>query len=644
MRREIQDINGLLTRRFSDTEELLRFYQENLPGRVGDYRLDEVGPIMSAGSDEEIEGYLHNRFSFNGTTVTMPEKIDWYAAPEGDLEWNGGFVRHGYFICLAERYEQTGDEIYARTVVEQMLDYIRNVPPCDPTDKPYLEYKKSTWRPFEVAGRAAENWPVALVKILRSKALTSDKFAEIFYSIYEHAAFLRQHHWRSGNHACLEVAGLGVLSIFFQEFSAAQEWQRYAVEFLTDRIKDQFFPDGYTTESSGAYHWVAMRNFWAFYQVAERNGRGDIFPEEYKKILRTAALAEFYQQKPDYSLPVTNDSNVSTRHRMQLERLRPILGQGVVEYRLSEGKNGTKPAATSWFFPDAKLAVMRSDWTQAAIYASFDMGPWGTNHMNEDQLNLELSAYGRNLLVNSGRWRYTTSPGIDWADKAVYFRNTPSYNSVLCDGMGQMPGDADGIMKIEAAFDYAKGTFLSGYGKISQNQVVSKVFGSIAEKTAVATDVVHTREVFFAKEPGFFIVRDSLTSENTHRYTQVWHMMEGSVLPCKNGFVSAFDDANLFILQLDQPETDCFCGSEEPFKGWNCPAYDKLVAAPEMDFYREGAGTVVFETLLLPVKGKTRPEYAPWFEKRITSRGPVYLVTMDRKTTAVLAADEWKLI
>lgn len=104
--------------------------------------------------------------------------------------------------------------------------------------------------------------------------------------------------------------------------------------------------------------------------------------------------------------------------------------------------------------------------------------------------------------------------------------------------------------------------------------------------------------------------------------------------------MSAFDDANLFVLQLDQSETDCFCGSEELFKGWNCPAYDKLVAAPEMDFYCEGVGTVVFEARLLPVKGKTRSEHAPWFEKRITSRGPVCLVTMDRKTTAVLAANE----
>jgi len=47
----------------------------------------------------------------------MKDKIDWYAAPEGDLEWNGGFVRQGYFVYLADRYEITGDDKYANAMI-----------------------------------------------------------------------------------------------------------------------------------------------------------------------------------------------------------------------------------------------------------------------------------------------------------------------------------------------------------------------------------------------------------------------------------------------------------------------------------------------------------------------------------------------
>ena len=85
----IEQINQVLSIPFASSQELLDFYRKELPGRVGSYRLDEVGPIMSVGSDEEVEGYLNKRFFFNGKGVVMEGAIDWYATPEGDLEWNG---------------------------------------------------------------------------------------------------------------------------------------------------------------------------------------------------------------------------------------------------------------------------------------------------------------------------------------------------------------------------------------------------------------------------------------------------------------------------------------------------------------------------------------------------------------------------
>ena len=45
---------------------------------------------------------------------------------------------------------------------------------------------------------------------------------------------------------------------------------------------------------------------------------------------------------------------------------------------------------------------MRSDWTPRAKYLYFDLGPWGDNHMNQDQLSIEVSAKGRHFLINGG--------------------------------------------------------------------------------------------------------------------------------------------------------------------------------------------------------------------------------------------------
>lgn len=635
----INKINALLKNPFSSEQDLLDFYKACLAKRVGTYRLDEVGPIMSVGSKEEVEGYVNRRFYFNGIGLDMPDKIDWYATPNGDLEWNGGFVRQGYFMYLADAYKDTQDERYAKAIIDQMLDYIRNVPPFDPTDKPYLEYKKSTWRPFEAAGRAAENWPVALAKIINSTSMTPEAFAEIYYSIYEHAKFLSIHHWRTGNHACLEVAGLGVMSILYQEFAQADEWRSYSVEFLMHMLDDEFHDDGYTMEMSGAYHWVAMRNFFAFYQVASQNGMADIFPQKYIDIIQKAAWAEFYQQKPDYSLPVTNDSNITTNHKMQLSQLGGLLGDDILKYRLSGGTCGKAPAETSHFFPSAQVAIFRSDWSADAVFASFDMGPWGTNHMNEDQLNFELSAFGRNLLVNCGRWRYTTSPDVSWLDRAQYFKTTASYNSLLVDEMSQMSADAHGTMVCSDSYDYACGTFEGGYGESVKNtdETTLRTKGLTSEKICRIKDSAHVREVYFAK-PEFFIVRDSVHFTGEHSAQQIWHMAQGNVKQVGNTVYSDFDDANFIMVQLNCPDFKLFRGSEVPFRGWNCPKYDHLVPAPELSFEAKGTGSVVFETLILPVKGKVDPEQLPCFKRTIVDGVSSYEI-MWQGTTVIVPCD-----
>lgn len=57
--------------------------------------------------------------------------------------------------------------------------------------------------------------------------------------------------------------------------------------------------------------------------------------------------------------------------------------------------------------------------------------------------------------------------------------------------------------------------------------------------------------------------------------------------------------------------TSIFKGSKEPFRGWHCPYYDQIVAAPEVSIKQEGSGEIVFNTLLLPIKGVVNeiPQY-----------------------------------
>ena len=149
----LERLNAVLGEPFGSLEACLAHYREALPRRVGSYHQEEVGPIYHHEGLGDADRFVEKEFHLGEGTVDMSEGLDWYATATGDLEWNGGLVRHGYFMLLAEEYRKTGNEVYAQTIVEHILDHIENVLPFEPEGKPYLDYKKSTWRPFEVSVR-----------------------------------------------------------------------------------------------------------------------------------------------------------------------------------------------------------------------------------------------------------------------------------------------------------------------------------------------------------------------------------------------------------------------------------------------------------------------------------------------------------
>lgn len=605
-------LDGVLEQPFDGLEGCLAHYREVLPGRVGDYHLEEVGPIMPHDEPGEADRFVQREFRLGEVTVDLTAGLDWYAAPGGDLEWNGGLVRHGYMTLLAKAYRETGKEVYAATLVEHLLDYIERVPPIDPEGMPYLDYKRSTWRPFEVACRAGETWPEALAGIIGSPSMTPEAWGKILYSIHQHAEFLKRHHWPNGNHATLEVADLGIIAVFFPEFRESAGWFAYALDFLDRMWPELFEEDGYTRELSGSYHWVAMRSYLSFFEVARVNGLGNRFPERYRERLIRNSLAELYQVKPDGSTPVSNDSSMRINRREQLERMDRLLGIPGIRYFLSGGREGVPPEPSSYFYPRSRIGIQRSDWSPKARYLYFDMGPWGDNHMNQDQLSVEVFAFGRPLLVNGGKWRYTTSdPEADWMPLARYFKSTAACNGVLVNGYNQVFGDAEGTMATGPDFDYADGCFRAGFGEEvpGRDEQLFREKGLATRMEKRVPGAVHRRQVAFVR-PHFWILRDTVEGPGVAFAEQVWHFTGGGLRSRSHVgqcWHTVFSDANLVLISTGAaPLTARTCtGQKEPFfAGWHCPYYDVLRPAPELRIHQAATGKLVFHTLLFPLEGK----------------------------------------
>src|SRR5690606_4892869 len=129
---------------------------------------------------------------------------------------------------------------------------------------------------------------------------------------------------------------------------------------------------------------------------------------------------------------------------------------------------GEPPAAAplSTVFPWAGQAVYRSGWDADARWSFFDGGPLGTNHEHYDKLHLSVSAYGRDLLVDSGRYTYVGG------SHRSFYRSTQAHNTIAFTGKGQKPAASVNRASQAAQFEsgegyaYAIGEHLDGYNDL----------------------------------------------------------------------------------------------------------------------------------------------------------------------------------
>jgi len=621
---KLRRINGI---QMPTLEGYLDYYRKTLPARCPTGIGEELGPVFQQNRNDLADKYLRRIFCLGDTCVDLSGNLNWMTAAHGDLEWTCTLARHHHLPVLAEAYEKTGSECFAQETITQMLHWIDNTPRPSYPDKvlrqyigdKYLKVKQSNWRPLEVGFRIGETWPQALSILISSRNMLPEKWARIMLSAYDQAAYLSKYRWTIGNHSILEAAMLSVFCILFREFKDTETWLKECVGYLLDSRDRMFYADGYSREMSGGYRWVMVKGYLTLYQVALQNKTADILPSDFAAWIHKIAKAELYHLKPDFSVPVTNESNTGARRESQLRRVHNIFNDPEIQYVLSNGKSGKCPKDTSWFYHDAKIGIMRSGWTSDSLYLSMDMGQKG-GHTIGDQLSVDVSAYGRPFLSNCGRWRYTTSPNdVGWMDWAQYFKSSAACNTIIPAGFTQILADAHGSMQINKDRDYAEGTFDGGY--------------SDGKNTL---ELVHKRQIFFLK-PLFWILRDTVTGKGKYPVEQTWHFLaDEKVVTLDSNYcaITQNEDANLVIITVPENNStmSTYLGSNNPMRGWQCPEYSRQIPAYELVVSQYKTLPCCFDTLIFPIKGKI--EEIPVFEKRrnhynVRYRGMEWRISVD---------------
>ena len=194
-----------------------------------------------------------------------------------------------------------------------------------------------------------------------------------------------------------------------------------------------------------------------------------------------------------------------------------------------------------------------------------DCSPFGRGHQHEDKLNVLISAFGRNMVVEPGNYAYDNSP------MRKYVISTRAHNTIMVDGREQCtrrvwkwnPEDikkkAEYDCRLSPDADAARDSYTAGYGH--------------GKDLVRAT---HTRTTLFLKTvPGtkpFFVVADRLRADDsaTHSYDSLWHLETCALAIDGLRFFADFGGGTSLSAAFSDPDAKIvdMKGSHEPYQGW----------------------------------------------------------------------------
>jgi hypothetical protein len=540
-------------------QALLEYYNK---GNTAAYLRKEL-PSPSKNRDTEADSILQHIYVFQESCDKVPVKadghLDWtWKGRLNDIEWAWALNRHYHIRTLLSAYNITGNIDYAKAINNDIKDWIIS-------SLPYPAKKSSTemWRGLEVSFRA-KVWTNVFYNLMKSKELEPATRLLILTSIPEHAHYARNFH-AQGNWLTMELSGLATVAAAWPEFKESPSWIAYAKQTMTKSLQDQVYPDGVQTELTSSYHKVALDNFNLFFETCKQVNEPlpDIYPQYLERMWNYLA----YTMRPDGYGLLNNDADLMY-NRESVMKSAAKYNRPDWEYIASNGEKGKKPEGQpSVIFPWAGQIIMKSGYDKMAQWSFFDIGPWGTGHQHNDKLNITVAAYGRDLLVDAGRFAYRG----EFADKfRPYATGSFGHNVVLVNGKGQSRGPVDTKVpldeknyKITPEFDYAWNSFDSFTGTEGK--------------------FVHNRAVLYVRGK-FWVVVDRLGTDRPRKIETMWHWHPDNIVFVKDNIAfTGNESGNLQIIPSGQVSqtVKLISGQEKPEpQGWYSREYNMGVPNP----------------------------------------------------------------
>ena len=267
----------------------------------------------------EANDYLCHKWSFFGVEFVEEGDINWHfdhinkkTAPKefsfsinhrnyeevGNIKVTWEKNRHHHLTIMAMAYFLTKDEKYAREVVEQINQWIK--------DNPFLVGVNWT-HPLENGIRLI-SW-VYCERFLRGSEcydILFNKESLFWLSVYQHQKFIIKTYSigsSANNHLIGEMAGLFISSVSWPYFKQSKKWMDYSKKKLEKEIVRQSFSSGVNKEMAFGYQiFVYEFLLLAYLESKEcKNLFSEVFTNYMKKNATVISeLTRVYQGIPNY--------------------------------------------------------------------------------------------------------------------------------------------------------------------------------------------------------------------------------------------------------------------------------------------------------------------------------------------------------
>lgn len=488
--------------------------------------------------------FFSNDWAFLGDSfdwVTNPSndfKYDvekhWSEIPDlskeaGDIKYVWEKSRFSWLLTLI-RYDYHFKEDLSEFVFSEITSWIQNNP----------INRGPNWRCSQEISLRIFNWYIALVYYKHSPALTSIRWMQIqdvifasLHHVYKNINFSRIA--VRNNHAITETLFLSLSEILFPFIPETKEWSIKGRKWFEEEIAYQIYDDGTFLQFSMNYHRVVVQLLTLGISITERVGKTFskvVYDRAYKSL---DFLYQCAQEEngwlPNYG---SNDgalffpwSDTDYRdYRPQLNSLHTLLtGQSLYSddvfseelfwWNIDKDRSRKLKVLDKFYgikeYPNGGYVIIRDSNT----FTFLRCGSHKDRPAQADNLHIDIWVEGKNILRDSGTYKYNTS-----IENLNYFMGTTSHNAVVVDGKSQMLKGGRFIWYYWTQKEYCS---------IAETSNEFIVKGEIKAYQFLNKDARVVRSVKKLKDEKSWIVTDEVVGLVGLKKEQIWHLNGGQI-------------------------------------------------------------------------------------------------------------------